>query len=286
MGTIVAVFVLYKMRLEDSPSFLSIIDALSFCSSDLLFYVYDNSPNKQYKEDDFVNQVPIKYKHDEKNSGLSKAYNAGANWAKSQKANWILLFDQDTVFMDNFFERLIFFHDRFSGVGLYAPILKLSDQSILSPYKYQFHRGFPIKTITSGKHSLKKMGIVNSGMLIRLDNFFEVGGYNEKVPLDFSDFQFIERYRTKFDSFCVTDSIGIQHFSNNEPDVNKLAHRYLHYCIGAHFCNKESIFDRIIYFVIVFLRAISLTKRTRKNKFLTIFYHTYCRNDFSLYSNL
>ncbi len=76
-------------------------------------------------------------------------------------------------------------------------------------------------------------------MLVKLEAFHEVGGYNEKVKLDFSDFQFIERFRKVYKTFYVIDIICEQDFSDDEISLPTQAKRFRYYCEGARNIEKE-----------------------------------------------
>ena len=114
-------------------------------------------------------------------------------------------------------------------------------------------------------------------MLINLEAFRLVGGYNEKVKLDFSDFQFIERFKKRFDSFYVINVIAKHAFSDTEINTSKLNKRFISYCDGAKNCEMISIHDRIIYFMIVFFRATKLVYRTKNSVFYKTFIQSYLR---------
>jgi hypothetical protein len=124
-------------------------------------------------------------------------------------------------------------------------------------------------------NSLSKYSPVNSGMLISTTDFIEVGGYNEKVKLDFSDFQFIERFRKRNNSFFVLATSFQQDFSNDENDLFILNKRYISYCSSAANCQKSSLLDHIQYLLVVLVRGIMLAKRTRSLVFFKTFYKFY-----------
>ena len=67
------VIVLYKSSLEDSKTINSLE---SIIGDGFNLYVYDNSPERQYENDNFeFKNFKIKYYHDGTNPGLSTAYN-------------------------------------------------------------------------------------------------------------------------------------------------------------------------------------------------------------------
>jgi hypothetical protein len=122
---------------------------------------------------------------------------------------------------------------------------------------------------------LNKLAPVNSGMLVDLKAFYEVGGYNEKVKLDFSDFQFIERFRKVHKTFYVMDLICEQDFSDDEISCPAQAKRFRYYCEGARNIEKEGAWDWIQYNSFVFLRAVRLTIRYGNASFLRTYFNTF-----------
>ena len=266
------IIVLYNMELSESDSFKSLI-ANNNISNDLHLYIYDNS--KELQNIDDYKSIDIHYQHDPLNSGISKAYNEGAKYAKQKNRNWILILDQDTILPSNWAE--VYYNSVLNNneIKLFAPILLLDNNKIFSPCKYKMKRGFHLDEIEEGIQSLKEVSPVNSGMLILIEEFFNVGGYNEKVKLDFSDFQFIERFRENNDFFYVLDLICYQDFSNDNPSMKSQLKRYEYYCEGAYFFDKETIYERIQFLIIVFVRMLMLTFRYKTYKFGFIFIKNY-----------
>src|SRR5690606_3747179 len=218
----------------------------------LSFYIYDNSAKPQVISLESEND--IYYEHDCNNSGISRAYNQGAKYAKENNKKWILVLDQDTVLpIDWYIAYYQAVRDNYQ-LKLFAPILLIRNNVIFSPCKYKMKRGFHLDEITSGRHSLYKVSPVNSGMLISVKEFFAVGGYNEKVKLDFSDFQFIERFRKKNEFFYVVNLICNQDFSNDNPSVESQVFRFIYYVEGAYYFEKDGLKDKLQFLIVVFLR--------------------------------
>ncbi|PTB96812.1 hypothetical protein C9994_05720 [Marivirga lumbricoides] len=273
ISDIFAVVVTYNSLFHASDTMRSLDLSLQKINKNLDILIYDNSPinQKEYYDKLTLDRFNITYFSDLSNSGVSTAYNEAAKIAKERDKKWVLLLDQDTNFSTNIFEA--YFDAIFKNsheIKLFVPILKLEDGRIFSPSRYKLKRGFMIKNISPGIHSLKSLSPVNSGMLIDIEAFFEVGGYNEKVWLDFSDFQFIERFRKKFKSFCVLDSIGYQDFSNENINFTDALTRFRIYCDCVIHCEKKGLLDRMIYFALTFSRAVSLSLKYKKIDFILL----------------
>lgn len=277
LNRILAVIVLYNESLESSITFQSLTESLKTNTRDgskFRLVIYDNSPNPLKA---VFNQYPlfsITYKSDISNAGLSRAYNYASTIAEIEAFEYILLLDQDTFLPKNILSLYSDAIEKYQYLNLFAPILKISNGIFLSPARFFLHRGFKTKIIP-GVYPLSKYAPINSGMLIKLSSFIEAGGYNDKVRLDFSDFQFIECFRKRNKEFYVIDAICIQQFSNVVNNFTQIKTRFEFYCEGAKYAYKASLLDNFTYFMIVFMRCLALSIRTRKLIFFKTFYNKY-----------
>lgn len=268
------IIVLYETLLDDSESFKSLA-LVNPVKTPLNVVVYDNSAEPQ--------QIPehtsfgIEYFHDPCNSGVSRAYNYGAVRAEERKLEWILLLDQDTRMPPDFLNRYARAATQNPEIKLFAPVLRLANGRIFSPFAYKFNRGFHLQKISEGQYSLFKIAPVNSGMMISVKAFMECGGYNEKVKLDFSDFQFIRRFRKRYSQFYVMDINCLQDFSDNNLLLDDQLRRFRFYCEGALAIEKENSMDTFIYPVVVMARALKLSLRFKSFKFVAFYFRHYFR---------
>ncbi len=275
LNDIFAVVVTYNSLFDKSDTMQSLDLALQKIDKKLDILIYDNSP-KSYKDHYKKNNLDrfnITYFSDTSNSGVSAAYNKGAEVAKKLGKKWVLLLDQDTNFSPNIMEAYCSAISEYAeDIKLFSPVLKLKDGSIFSPCKYKFKRGFMLKDIKSGLHSLKSLSPVNSGMLIDIEAFFAVGGYNVKVWLDFSDFQFIERYKRNFKKFYIIDSIAVQDFSNESVSLGNALSRFKIYCECARQIEKRTFTGYVIYLGITLIRSLKLIIKFRNFSFIKAWY--------------
>lgn len=233
-------------------------------------FIWDNSPISHHVPEKNAIWEKINYYHSPENKGLSIAYNYAAKLAYKRKYKWICLLDQDTTFSPDLISTLNDAIKQNSDIQLFAPIIKLKNNSPFSPFIYKHKQGHPTE-VTSGRHSLFDLIPVNSGMVININSFLKSKGYNEQIKLDFSDIQFIENFRKLYPEFYVCDTIAYQNFSNEEKDVTKLKKRFEIYCECAKYCSKKNIFDRIEYFFIVIKHMIGLIIKTKEFSFISIF---------------
>jgi rhamnosyltransferase len=261
LTSFLVVIVLYKANLEQSDSFISLTQALRKSSQKAEIFVYDNSPSASImpSPEDYP-EWKLHYFHNPRNPGVSTAYNEAAALAKSLGKTWLLLADQDTNFPDDIFYHYVQGVQSNPETSLFAPILVSSDKIIYSPCTYLFGRGFQSKAVVPGIQSFDNKSVLNSGLLISLDAFEQVGGYNVNLPLDFSDFNFIDKFKKNHGSFCLLETFCIHDLSPNSGDFNSSLGRFGRYCDGIklHVTNP---LDIAVLYLLTFLRAVKLCKK-------------------------
>lgn len=275
---VLPIVILYNQKIAESFTVLTLNDELQKLNRRMTIFVYDNSPVSDGENTiASIGNLDIIYHHDKDNGGLSTGYNRGARVAKDLEKKWVLLLDQDTTF-DNL---LLSFHlsiQKHPDVNLFVPIVKLSNGVIFSPSIVKHKRGYSPKVFFPGVYNLMKFSPVNSGMLISLKLFHEVGGYNEKIKVDFCDFQFIEKVLLKEPLFVVVDSVAIQDFSAFEPSVEKQLRRFNIYLSDVKNCNKPTLNDKFGFFYTVTRHALGLTYKLKNLKFMNLYIKKYLLN--------
>ncbi|MEO0250193.1 MAG: glycosyltransferase [candidate division WOR-3 bacterium] len=269
-----AVLVLYNRRLDETETFQSLASWPDKSRERFDLLIYDNSPSPMLTEGAELSGFRIHYVHDKENPGVSKAYNIGARLGRQLGKTWLLLLDQDTTFPDDAliaYQRAI--HEHPEAV-LFAPILKASGK-IYSPCRYYLKRGFHPRRVRPGRHTIRHWSVLNSGMCISLPVFEQIGGFDERVGLDFADHEFINRFRRFFDSFVVVDTVCAHGFYDVEQvSVEGSLRRFALFCEGAHASMREPA-DRILLPIQAALRAVKLSIRFRTGRFLKTFFSVF-----------
>lgn len=265
MQRILGVLVLYKSSLQESESFRSLSKSLSLLKERLDVLVYDNSPQPMYDEHLFpMENFNVYYVSDTSNPGVGKAYNAGAELASTLKKKWMLLLDQDTVFPENAAELYMKHSDGAEMLG--APIL-VSDMSVISPCNYKWSRGSALKALPeSGISNFHGLSLLNSGLIIPISTYNLAGGYNERIPLDYSDHYFIDKIKKIVSRFYVLDIKCKHGLSASERNVKNALNRFTFYLKGAKEYSKS--IDPVATHITVFLRTIKLSLRYKCTHFL------------------
>ena len=268
---ILFILVIYKRKLNESDSFISLVNSLKKTNLSIDIFVYDNSPSSMIVNEELSGKNwKIHYVHDETNPGVSKAYNEGFKLGKKLNKKWLLLLDQDTTLPDDAiikYCRAVLDNNEHS---LFAPILISTNSIIYSPTNYFFKRGFPMKSIEIGLMNSRRKSLINSGLLISIDIFEKVGGYNERLKLDFSDFDFIDRYRKISDKFFIIDTECIHELSSNEEDLHSSINNFTRYCKGLKIYIVAD-FDSFCLLCITLIRACKLSLRFRNIDFISAF---------------
>lgn len=277
LNSLLIIIVTYKQEYDQCATFRSLVENLcDKYKSDVFLYIYDNSPSKYENDSLHSNKIDRKinviYNHDAQNSGLGVAYNSGAILAEDTGKKWLLLLDQDTNFsggiLENYFEAVI----SNKQIDIFAPTLFSKNNRLISPSKYFLKRGFALSYVPTGITSLKSITPINSGLLISLKLFNQVGGYDEKIKLDFSDHVFMDKIRKIRNSFYVIPCNSIHNLSSiNLGALDNELVRFRFFCEGARNASKN-ISDSFVYLLINFLRAIKLSIHFKNFIFFIVLY--------------
>lgn len=274
INDVLIVIVIYDIKVKESQTINTLFESWShFKNNDtdkIDLIVYDNSYSRSDFNDFNRDNVDVIYIHNALNPGVSKAYNESALIAKEKKKKYIIILDQDTSLPKNFLLEYISAINFYKGYAIYAP--KLIDKNMLiSPCKYLYKRGINLKDVNEGINDLKNINFLNSGLLIDLDAYMDVDGYDESIRLYFSDFVFIDKIRKKYDLYVLINCELNHSLSSN--DYSKLCDskiRFKYYCEGAKQASNNWK-SWIQYFITVGLRSFKMSKRLDSIDFVKIF---------------
>ena len=267
---LMVVLVIYKMEIDESPAFISLTNALKLVGQKTSILIYDNSPNAHTHtlNENWI----ITYRYDVSNQGVSKAYNESYEFAKSQNKKWLLLVDQDSAFPTDTFKLYKTAIERFN-CSIIVP--RLIDQiGIVSPLKFYLGGGQRQPKIPTDRLlSLQKYFFHNSGLLISIEEFEKAGRYDENFPLDFSDFSFVIRLRTRNDFFSVAD-IFVTHdlAATSSSNLNERLARFSTYLKAGH--NFKNIYMpwNMSIKIRLFLRALKLAFQYQSFEFIVLYF--------------
>lgn len=274
---LLVVIVLYNASLSDSESYESIAEGFRpFATNnqrvDLM--VVNNGPlpiDRPVDEEvfrlHFVEQLD--------NPGVSKAYNMAGKLANRLQKTWLLLLDQDTRLPPDFWSRYNQSLNCYPAVPIHAPKL-YAGGVLVSPCAYRYYRGHLLNGITSGANPVQGRNVLNSGLLVNVEAFQRVGGYDESVQLYFSDFVFFNRIKRVCDTFAVVDVDLLHDLSSSDYSSEPTAmNRFLLYCQGAYAAAKGGQIRSILYFLTVGARSLVMGRRFSTWAFTRVFLRTW-----------
>ena len=258
---LIAVIVLYKTKINESKSFICLLKSIEYSKVSVDIVIYDNSPDFNLDTDIVLLNNPIRYIADGSNGGVSKAYNAAFEIAKEKNKGWLLLLDQDTEFPIETINRYFDGIKKYPEESLFVPlILSIDNNKIISPCIFKFMRGFYAKEIFYGKNSLVGHSVINCGICISVNAFGSINGYNENIRLDFSDFEFIERFKKVVSKNVIVVELKFYHSLSaiQKQNISQEKVRFRYYLAGGRHLSKNS-FESFFIFINAFLRALKLT---------------------------
>lgn len=124
----------------------------------------------------------------DENLGIASALNQGFNYAKN-KYQWVCTFDQDSNVPDDYKTKLfasLLSHSEKSNVAVIGP--QIFEMSINKNVPYSWLKNARIFEVPT---------VITSGSLIRLSAFEAVGGFNERLFIDYVDHEFSLKLRSK-----------------------------------------------------------------------------------------
>lgn len=262
---ILSVLVLYHCKLQDSRTYVS------FKPDNRHLLIFDNSENPQ----DISSFAPeAVYIHNDSNIGLSACYNRAAKYAKENGYDWMLFLDQDTDFSEvsvTDYEKAI---PENTECQMFVPMVKCGEFT-MSPMLFLYHFAKLSNYNFQGVVDAKKISVINSGLCISLAAFETCGGYNENVFLDYSDHEFVRRYKRKFKYIYVLSNSVRQNFSAQSDGKLQSLSRFRLFCRSIKGCEKNGMLDEGCFAFVVIKRALSLTLQFKTFSSFSILFHNY-----------
>jgi len=150
--------------------------------SDSVYLLYNSSIIPELNFDDRIVVIDNK-----KNIGISRAINKGVNLAVKEGYKYAILFDQDSILTKENFEKLfskICCEEKAEKIVCIGPSLSIRNRKIPIKNWLKINKFVQVKKVVSVKN------IITSGMIVNIQIFLKINGFNEDYPVDFSDFIF------------------------------------------------------------------------------------------------
>lgn len=265
------IVVLYNQRFSLTNVYKSLLNRVK--EEDI--YIWDNSVDSDLNS--CLCEQKYVYKYSMNNCGVSYPYNEGSRYALNHNYSWIVLLDQDTCFPNTYLSDLNTSIKMHPDIKLFCPIHKLANGLYMSPVKMKWKFTSLSTKCVKGHFDIGKYAVINSGMAIHIDLFRKTGGYNEKVFLDYSDFQFLDKCSRYIEKGYCIDSICLQDFSNDVINNDALMKRFKLFCKSLKGCEFDSFFSYIGYNLVVLRRLFSLIYRSKSFYPIYIYYKYYLK---------
>ncbi|MFD1411453.1 glycosyltransferase [Lapidilactobacillus gannanensis] len=118
------------------------------------------------------------------NLGLAKAYNFAFCQSKKAQSKWLLLLDHDTEVSQDYLERIL--NSAQTMTKAILPFV-VSKNTVVSPLIASKYISLRDKNIPKPGTYNGELMAINSGSVLSVAAMDEIGGFNEKFPLDFLD---------------------------------------------------------------------------------------------------
>jgi len=208
MYTVAAIIITYNSDLQKiNETIQSINKQVTHC------IVIDNG-NTIF---DFKNYKNITLRNLGKNYGIAYAQNRGIEIAKQFNVDFILLSDQDTIYPDNYIEKILIAYQELKNRKLAAltPIFF----NTIKKQKNPIMIGKFTSSMDFSKTYIKTAHAIASGTFIVAGSLDEIGGMNEKLFIDYVDYEWCWRANILGYKIFTIPEIIINHHLGDDSKV-------------------------------------------------------------------
>lgn len=197
MNRVVLIIVLYNPTTATREKWLSYVD----CLSNIFFCFVDNSKEKYFN----VSKSNAAVFSNRENLGIAKAQNIGIKYAIENNFDKIIFFDQDSDFEKDYIQDIL---EEFNLIKRKNPKIAVLGPTIIhkdSCVEYK-HNDF----VNDAKYAIVSH-LISSGSIVDVDSFNAIGLMNEKMFIDYVDFEWC--WRACFRGyFCArTHNVFLKH---------------------------------------------------------------------------
>ncbi|MBE6095224.1 MAG: glycosyltransferase family 2 protein [Schwartzia succinivorans] len=234
---VAAVVILYH------PDVKTVENVLSYANAVDQVYLYDNSETShEHLFRHLTQQLNCVYIFNGNNRGIGAAINETARMAESEGADWLFTFDQDSKAdaemvpqMRKYIESI----DYRDCIGIVAP-------RIVSPIDTRPDDSY----IQEEPYIMYVSTVIQSGALHNLSAFKKVGGYDERLFIDYVDFDYCVRCRLAGFVIAKIPGAAIYHQEDSPFEVQEIngskrfmgkysPQRYYYQCRNMLYCKER-----------------------------------------------
>lgn len=204
VNKVAGVTVLYHPTIEIVENIKSYIKQID------ILYLINNTPDDL--DQDIVsslNSNKVVLVNNKKNKGIATALNQAANLAQKDNYGYLLTMDQDSKVSDNLVEKALRILQDDIRVGIVYPVVINNVSSQIS------------KTNASDKFPIA----MTSGSIMRLAIFNEVGGFLDKLFIDYVDYELSIRMILNGYKIIKMEDIFVYHNLGNIKEIKLLSIR-------------------------------------------------------------
>lgn len=260
-----ALIVIYNKACSNSSSIKDIRNYAPNCT----LIIYDNS-TKDFNNKSFCKKNGYIYFTQHKNVGISKAYNFVLDHVSFNKHDYLIMLDDDTHLTQQYINEAKK-KVRLNKYDVILPIVK-ANKKIISPYNY-FMKCRSKIVDNPDDLILSKVSGINSGMIIHTRLFKNVR-YNEKLFLDYVDYDFMRRVHVAKGNINIMDSEinqEFQYFNYDKTDIQSALSRFR---IDMHdykiLCDEVN--ENWFFYIHAIKFMLKQTIRYRSFRFLSAFF--------------
>ncbi len=154
-------------------------------------------------DDDFQNKK-IELVQLDKNYGIAYAQNRGIERATELGAEWMLLSDQDTVFPEGYVSRFSAKTETYGTEAIYVPVFFNETKNQLEPVSLAMSES----VCPDGISPIPLIHGISSGTIFHKGVFEKIGGMDERLFIDYVDFEWCWRARSHgIGTLCFPDIV-------------------------------------------------------------------------------
>lgn len=219
--------------------------------------IYDNHSDNIAEIEHFLSDVHII--RNNFNIGLPINYNNAVKMAKSKGFQWLLIMDQDTLIPDNLIEE----YQKYISWDKVAIICPQCCDINLST-KEEFMTGIPNKEFSYVNKCISSTSLNN------VDIAIEIGGFDEKMFIDYVDFDYCRNCKDHGYKILRVNTCVIEHQIGKSRIISFLGKKLV--CYNHPPIRKYYFFRNRVYYARKYHENIFITAKSLLANFIPLFY--------------
>lgn len=224
------------------PDLYAVITNISsyYKSVDYLIVIDNSEKDNTVVKNEVQKHFPdVIYKSLNQNTGIAAALNIACDIALEEKCDWILTMDQDSSFKPNELAQMIKClreaEQNFKNIGIISP----------------FHMLYDSHKVKAAEHYTEKKILMTSGNLLNLNAHIEIGPFEEKLFMDFIDYEYCLRLRKHGYKIIQDNLVQLKHSLGNF-EIKKIFSQKIgisnHNSLRRYYITRNSLYVGFKYF--------------------------------------